>query len=110
MKQCDIWLADLNPVKGSEQRGIRPVVVISGNALNNHLNLAIICPLSSKIKNYPGCKVLKIDANNGLSVDSEVLVFQIRTISAERLVKKLGSISEEELRQIKLGLLDVLKY
>ena len=110
MKQKEIWLADLNPVKGSEQRGVRPVVVISGDSMNSHLNMCIICPLSSKIKHYPGCIVLSKNRINGLSIDSEVIVFQIRTIDGSRLVKKIGEIEEEELKKIKLGLLDVLKY
>jgi mRNA interferase MazF len=54
MKQREIWVVDLNPVKGSEQKGIRPVVVISGNAMNDHLNIAIVCPLTTQIKNYAG--------------------------------------------------------
>lgn len=110
MKQKEVWLVDLNPVKGSEQRGVRPVVVISGNSMNNHLNMAIVCPLSSKIKHYPGCITLTKSKANGLSIDSEVIVFQIRTIDASRFVKKLGEVEEDDLRKIKLGLLDVLKY
>jgi len=66
MKQREIWLADLNPVKGSEQQGISPVVVLSGNAMNSNLNVCIICPLSSKIKNYAGCLVLNRDSVNDL--------------------------------------------
>ena len=50
MKQKDIYLANLNPTKGSEQRGIRPVVVISANAMNDNLNVAIVCPLSTSNK------------------------------------------------------------
>lgn len=110
MKQRDIWLADLNPVKGSEQRGIRPVVIISGNAMNDNLNIAIICPLSSKIKHYAGCVVLQKDGQNGLSDDSEIITFQVRTIAQERLIKKLGQISEKELATIKSGLNDILTY
>ena len=110
MKQRDIWLADLNPVKGSEQRGIRPVVIISGNAMNDNLNIAIICPLSSKIKQYAGSIVLQKDEQNGLSDDSEIITFQVRTIAQERLIKKLGQISEKELVNIKMGLNDILTY
>lgn len=110
MKQRDIWLADLNPVKGSEQRGIRPVVIISGNAMNDNLNIAIICPLSSKIKQYAGCIVLQKDEQNGLSDDSEIITFQVRTIAQERLIKKLGQISEKELVNIKMGLNEILTY
>ena len=46
MKQREIWLADLNPVKGSEQRGVRPVVILSGNSMNANLDICIVCPLS----------------------------------------------------------------
>jgi len=48
MKQRDIWMADLNPLKGSEQQGIRPVVIVSGNAMNDNLGICIICRLPLK--------------------------------------------------------------
>jgi mRNA interferase MazF len=110
MKQCEIWLADLNPVKGSEQRGLRPVVIISGNVLNDHMQIIIACPLSSNIKNYKGNLVLKPDTTNGLSSKSEVLTFHIRSISKERLEKKIGKITETQLEELKLGLGDILRY
>ena len=110
MKQKDIFLADLNPVKGSEQKGKRPVVVISGNIMNDHLGVAIICPLSSKIKNYKGCVVLKKNKINGLSSDSEIITFQVRTISRERLIKKLGTITADELDTVIHGLNEILYY
>ena len=110
MKQRDIWMADLNPVKGSEQTGIRPVVIISGNAMNDHLGSCIICPLSSRIKNYAGCLVLKKDRLNGLDKDSEIITFQVRTISGERLISKTGEISIPQLEILKKGLVEVLTY
>ena len=110
MKQREIWLADLNPVKGSEQRGIRPVVVISGNSMNDHLAVGIVCPLSSVPKQYSGCLVLKHNSRNGLDCDSEIITFQIRTIARERLVRKLGEITQEELAAVKSGLSEILTY
>jgi mRNA interferase MazF len=110
MKQREIWLADLNPVKGSEQRGIRPVVVLSGNAMNSNLDVCIVCPLSSKIKNYAGCLVLNIDAVNGLEVDSEIITFQIRTISGQRLIRKIGEITVKQFNDVKRGLNEILTY
>ncbi len=110
MKQGGIWLADLHPVVGSEQKGIRPVVIISGNAMNDNLEISIICPLSSKIKNFAGCIVLTPDSENGLDMESEVISFQVRTISQSRLIRKLGGITAEQLKQIKKGLGEVLKY
>ncbi len=67
MKQGEIWYADLNPTKGSEQQGARPVVVISGDVLNTHLPIVIVCPLTTKIKNYKGNIILDPDQNTGLS-------------------------------------------
>jgi mRNA interferase MazF len=110
MKQREIWLADLIPVRGSEQKGIRPVVIISGNAMNDNLGISIVCPLSSKIKDFAGCLVLKKDATNGLDQDSEVITFQVRTISKERLISKKGEISKQQLEVIKIGLQEVLTY
>lgn len=110
MKQRDIWMADLNPVKGSEQQGIRPVVIVSGNAMNDNLGICIVCPLSSKIKNYAGCMVLTKDGINGLEQNSEIVTFQIRTISKERLIRKLGELSNFQLDKIKTGLSEILTY
>ena len=110
MKQCEIWYADLNPVKGSEQQGFRPVVIISGNVLNKYLRTVITCPLTTKIKRYKGNVVLEPNDDNGLSETSEILTFHIRSISKERLVKRLGVISTEQLETIKQGLEDIIRY
>jgi len=110
MKQGEIWLADLNPSRGSEQSGIRPVVIISGNAMNDNLGISIICPLSSKIKRYAGCVIIEKGPETGLEKDSEILTFQVRTIAGSRLIRKLGEISPARLSQISQGLLEILTY
>ncbi len=110
MKQCEIWYADLNPVRGSEQQGYRPVVIISGDMLNKYLNIVIACPLITKIKNYKGNLILEPDKINGLVKKSEVLIFHVRSISKDRLVKTIGSISNDELSILKQGLNDILRY
>lgn len=110
MKQCEVWFADLSPVKGREQRGFRPVVVISGNMLNNYLPIVITCPLTTKIKGYKGNLLLEPDEFNGLSEKSEVVIFQIRSVSKERLVKKIGRITDKQLAELKKGLEDILRY
>jgi mRNA interferase MazF len=110
MKQCEIWYADLKPVKGSEQDGYRPVVIISGNVLNTLLNVVIACPLTTKIKGYKGDVVLEPNPENGLSQKSEILIFHVRSVSKERLVRKIGTITKEQLEKLKQGLNDILKY
>ena len=110
MKQGELWYADLNPVKGSEQAGFRPVVVISGNLMNEYLNTVICCPLTRKIKNYHGNVVLEPDPQNKLKASSEILTAQIRTIAKERLVKRIGVISNEQVLKVKNTLNDLLRY
>ena len=110
MKQAEIWYADLNPVKGSEQAGYRPVVIISGDLLNKYLQIVIACPLTTSIKNYKGNVVLKPSTENGLEKTSEILIFHIRSISKDRLVKRIGHITSEELEKLKSGLNDILRY
>lgn len=110
MKQREIWYADLNPTKGSEQKGFRPVVIISGNMLNTYLPVVIACPLTRKIKNYKGNVVLEPTEMNGLSKPSEIMIFYIRSISKDRLVKKIGNITSDELATLKKGLDDILRY
>ncbi len=110
MKQGEIWLADLNPAKGSEQAGFRPAVIISGNLLNQHLPIVIVMPLTSSIKRYKGNPVLSPDKTNGLKNVSEILVFHIRSVSKDRLIKLIGQIENVELELILKTLNDILKF
>lgn len=77
MKQGEIWMANPDPTIDSEQKGTRPVVIISGNAMNDNFGLVMICPVSSKIKNFIGDIILEPNIENGLTSISEVLVFQV---------------------------------
>ena len=110
MRQREIWYANLNPGKGSEQLGFRPIVIVSGNLMNQHLPVVITCPLTTKIKNYKGNVVLEPDEINGLRERSEIMIFHVRSVSKDRLVKKIGSITEKQLSELKLGLDDILRY
>lgn len=110
IKQKDIYWADLNPTKGSEQSGKRPVVVISGNTMNEHLPVCIVCPLSSKVKNFSTCTVIPKSNTNKLKIDSEVITFQIRTISQNRLGTKIGEVTGDELQDIVSKIGNLLVY
>lgn len=110
MRQGEIWEIYLNPTKGSEQSGRRPAVIISGNMLNKHLQVVIVCPLTSKIKNYKGNLIIKPTEVNGLVDKSEVLTFHVRSVSKSRLDKKLGSIPISDVDKIKKTLNDILRY
>ena len=110
MKQREIWYSDLEPVRGSEQSGKRPVVIVSGPTMNTALQIIIVCPLTSVIKNIKGCIVIQKNQINNLKKDSEVLVLQVRTISKKRLSKKIGNITKDQIEQIKQGIDLYLNY
>ncbi|WP_332913724.1 type II toxin-antitoxin system PemK/MazF family toxin [Algoriphagus boritolerans] len=88
MRQGEIWMSDLNQVIGSEQADQRPVVILSGNLMNKFLQVVITAPLTSKIKNYQGNPILTPSTSNGLKMESELMVFHIRSISKDRLIEK----------------------
>jgi mRNA interferase MazF len=110
MKQGDVWYTDLNPVKGSEQAGFRPVVIVSGNLLNQYANVVICAPLTTKIKNYHGNLILDPSETNGLAEKSEVLTLHVRSISKTRLVQRIGSVSKTEIKHIHSCLNEILMY
>ncbi len=94
-----IFIADLNPVKGSEQRGNRPVLVVSDEVFNQVMPVITVLPMTSLKEGrrvYPS-EALLPKGTAGLSLDSLVLVHQIRTISKSRLEKPLGTIKETDL-------------
>ena len=110
MHQGEIWYADLDPIKGSEQAGKRPIVIISGNTLNDALPLVIVVPITTKIKSYPTSVLLSANKMSGLKKDSEAIPFQIRAIATKRLTKRIGRVSEAELREILKGLFLALTH
>lgn len=97
-----IFLANLDPVIGSEQGKIRPVIVISEEDINQILPVVNILPITSRkterIKIYPN-EVLIIPEESGLSNESIILCYQIRTLDKKRLIKQLGKIEKFELQE-----------
>lgn len=110
MKQGEIWYANLNPSKGSEKTGFRPVVIVSGNLLNQLLPAVIVMPLTTKIKRYKGNPIIHPTPSNGLKDLSELLVFHMRSVSKDRLFEKIGRIEIEELQGSIKTLNDILRY
>ena len=95
-----VFMADLNPVIGSEQQGRRPVLVISDETTNTFMPVVTILPLTSLKKGrkiYPNEALLK-KGIAGLESDSIVLAHQIRTISKQRLMICLGEIPDANLQ------------
>jgi len=103
-------MANLNPTKWKEQAGERPVVIISGNSFNSNWNLAMVCPLTTQIKNYYGNLIIEPNQENGLDKKSEILVFQIRSLSSQRFSKKVWNLTEDEMKEAIIWLNQLLKY
>lgn len=110
MKQGDIYDVFLDPVLGSEQRGRRPSIIISGNVVNSLINTVIIVPLTTKVKGLHGNLVLEATEKNGLKSKSEALSIHVRAIDKTRLKKKIGAISKEEIKVIFDSLNKIFQY
>ena len=102
LKQGDIVLANLNPTKGHEQSGYRPVLVLQNNTLNKNLTTAIIAPLTSNMKAKGLLTTCFLEKEKtSLPKDSVILLFQIRTLDKTRLKKKISNIGKKEYLRIK---------
>ncbi len=102
IRQGEIYLSDLNPVKGHEQAGYRPVLVIQNTILNQHLSTFIILPITSNLKYKENLTVYFLSKEvSSMKNDSLALLFQIRTIDKSRLKKKVGGVSQTEFYNIK---------
>lgn len=110
MKQGEVWLINLDPTIGAEIKKTRPSIVVNDNSLGK-LPLKIIVPLTDWKERYevaPWMVYLKPDSHNNLSKESAADCFQIRSISEERFIKKIGKISYSNLEEIKEALSKVL--
>lgn len=103
----DIYWADLNPVKGSEQAGLRPVVILSRDAFNRRSGTVIAVAITSQPQQAGFPLTLELTAPR-LPKKSWVKISQIRTLSVERLGKKIGGVSPEELERIVEGLNEIV--
>jgi len=93
IKRQWIYLADLNPRRGTEPGKMRPVLVLQSNLLNKVHPSTVVCPVTSKI-NF-GVHILRVHLKEnqaGLSRDSDILIDQIRAIDNRRFVRLLGKV------------------
>lgn len=113
VKKGDIYFADLSPVVGSEQGGVRPVLVVQNDVGNKYSPTVIVAAVTSQINKAKLPTHIEIEANgHGLSKDSVVLLEQLRTIDKRRLREKIGRVDDEMMQKtnralcISLGLID----
>lgn len=113
VKRGDVFYADLSPVVGSEQGGVRPVLVIQNDIGNRFSPTVIVAAITAQIQKAKLPTHVEIDAKtHGLERDSVILLEQIRTIDKQRLTDKITHLDEESMQrvnealQISLGLID----
>lgn len=100
-RRGDVWLANLDPVIGSEQGKTRPVVIIQNDVANEYSPVVIVAAITAVVgpKEYP--TEVRVGAQEGgLKKDSVILLNQIRTIDKRRLIERWGRLTEETIRKL----------
>lgn len=101
VKRGEIYYADLSPVVGSEQGGVRPVMIIQNNVGNKYSPTVIVAAITSQINKAKMPTHIEIDAQGyGLSKDSVVLLEQVRTLDKKRLKEKIGMADDEIMEKV----------
>ena len=105
VKRGEIYYADLSPVVGSEQGGIRPVLIVQNDVGNKHSPTVIAAAITSQREKTKLPTHIELNADKcGLQKDSIVLLEQIRTIDKKRLKEKMGRLDDGSMGQINQAL------
>jgi mRNA interferase MazF len=110
MKQNEIWLINLDPTIGAEIKKTRPAIIVNDDSLGK-LPLKIIVPITDWKDKYEIAPwMIKIEPNskNGITKISSADCFQIRSVSQDRFVKRIGELSDSIMDEIRIGLSKVL--
>jgi len=102
IKRFDIWIADLEPQRGTETGKVRPVLIVQTDLLNNEHPSTVICPITSNVEKKS--EILRVHLKKGiggLKCDSDIMIDQIRSIDNRRLVNKTGELSKELQEKVK---------
>ena len=109
VSRWSVWLANLDPVVGSEQGRTRPMLIISDGSLNEILPVVNVIPVTSfkpKRRVYPN-EAFFPSKTGGLTLDSIALCYQIRTLDKRRLTQMFGIVEDEDIQQ---SVLDALRF
>ena len=105
IERGDVYYADLAGGIGSEQKGIRPVVIIQNDVGNRHSPTTIIAPVSSKIEKKHLPTHIQIHKRHGINKESIVMLEQIRVIDKARLIEKIDILTEKEILMMNKAML-----
>ena len=111
IRRGELYYADLSPVVGSEQGGIRPVLVVQNNIGNKFSPTVIVAAVTSKLSKAKLPTHIEIGAQNfGLEKDSVILLEQIRTLDKSRLQHKIGDLSDAQMKAVDRAILISLGF
>ena len=109
MRRGEVHSANLNPIQGSEQAGVRPVIVVSRNAINDNSPVVLVVPCTTVRGQRVYPSQVRLDAGEGgLRQNSIAMAEQVRAIDKRRLGELWGTLSERTLRQLDRALLIAL--
>jgi len=107
IRQFDLWLANLNPARGTEPGKTRPVVIVQTDLLNDSHSSTLVCPITSHV--IPEMELLRVHLGKAqLDQPSDILVDQLREIDNKRLLRRLGKLNKEQIRKLRANLKVVL--
>lgn len=96
IKQFDIWIADLEPQRGTETGKVRPVLIVQTNLLNNEHPSTVVCPVTTNVEK--DSDILRVYIRKGianLKIESDIMIDQIRAIDNRRLLNKIGELTKD---------------
>ncbi len=103
-KRGDIYLVDWSPGRGSEQAGVRPALIIQNEIGNRFSPTVVVAAISTKSQKAYPFHVLVSPEESGLPEESIVKLEQIMTIDKERLIRKVGSLSDKKMEEIEIAI------
>jgi mRNA interferase MazF len=101
VQRGEIWWADLDPIRGSEQAGVRPVLIFQNNAVSRFTTTTLAIPLTTNLRRalLPSCVGIP-QGEGGLTSESVALCHQMRVLDTVRLRSRLGQVSDQTLAEV----------
>jgi mRNA interferase MazF len=111
IKRGELYYADLSPVVGSEQGGVRPILIVQNDTGNKYSPTIIAAAVTSKLSKAKLPTHIELSANEfGLNKDSVILLEQIRTLDKRRLKERIGELSQTTMKKVNVALLISLGF
>lgn len=105
VRRYEIYLVDLDPIRGSEIKKTRPCLIVSPDEMNRHIRTVIMAPMTSTRRDYPTRVSVTFQKKQG-----QIVLDQIRTIDKSRLVKRLGTLPKARAREVASVLQEMFAY